>query len=117
LSVLEDFEMRVRLLSVFAAAALALGLAAAPAMAQRGPAGAVATVEAPFAAAERIITGTIVWNCDGPACRAGANQTNNVRACRQLARQAGRITAYSVGDVAFTADQLASCNTAARPRS
>jgi len=112
--------MRVRFLPHIAVAGLALaalGLAAAPASAQRTAVATVATVEAPFSAAERLITGTVVWSCEGPACRTTAEQTANVRACRQLAREAGRITAYAVGDVAFTADQLASCNTAARPRS
>ncbi len=112
--------MGVRFVSRMAVAALALaalGFAAAPAVAQRGAVASVATVAAPFAGAERIIVGTIVWNCDGPACRSTAESANTVRACRQLARQAGSITAFSVGDSAFTSDQLASCNTAARPRS
>jgi hypothetical protein len=112
--------MRTRLASrlvVIGLSLAAIGFAAAPALAQRGPAAAVATVSAPFAEAERIITGTTVWNCEGDACRATAERTANVRACRQLAREAGVITSYAVGDVAFSADQLASCNTAARPRS
>lgn len=94
-----------------------MGLAVAPAVAQRAAGVTVATVATPFAEATRIITGTTVWNCEGDTCQASANQTANVRACRQLARETGALTAYAAGDAVFTPSQLESCNSAARPRS
>jgi hypothetical protein len=95
----------------------AVGFAVAPAVAQRAAGVTVATVATPFAEAARIITGSIVWNCEGDTCQTGSTQTANVRACRQLAREAGTLTAYAAGDVVFTSSQLESCNSAARPRS
>lgn len=96
---------------------LGAGLIGAPALAQRAAGVTVATVATPFAEATRIITGTTVWNCEGDTCQATAAQTANVRACRQLAREAGTVAAYAAGDTVFSSSQLESCNSAARPRS
>jgi len=65
---------------------------------------------------ERIefIAQNALWTCEGEECRAVVNHGVSVRACRQLAREAGAIAAYGDSEVQLTEEELARCNTAVR---
>jgi hypothetical protein len=93
--------------------ALTLTLGAAPAFAT-GTA-FTATLEAPVAERTRIVADGAVWVCQDASCSALLNRsTPTVRACKQLVRETGRLTAYSNGTLSLTSDEVAECNTRAR---
>lgn len=75
-----------------------------------------ATLAAPVAQAARIVAGGAVWHCEGSTCVAGSadRTTMSVDTCKDLARHAGRVTAFSSQLRTLDAASLDRCNAAAR---
>mgnify|MGYP006899140096 CR=1 FL=1 len=73
-------------------------------------------LEQPVAAKTKVIAGGAVFLCEGSSCVASAAlaRTAGYRACRELAKEVGRVSAYE-GKSALSADQLGRCNEAAAP--
>jgi hypothetical protein len=77
-----------------------------------------ATLESPVAGRAKLIAAHAVFNCEGTTCVASTapDDANDAYACKDLAKQVGRITAYQefkpLDDKA-----LAKCNTAAAAKS
>ena len=84
--------------------------AAAPASAQ-APISSAVLIDAAKATAPRAIIDGATWRCEGPTCSAtgGANQPA-ARACRRFVARFGAVSAFSYKGVAFSAEQLATCN-------
>ncbi|MEO8927127.1 MAG: hypothetical protein ABI306_08175 [Caulobacteraceae bacterium] len=74
-----------------------------------------ATLEAPQAGHAKLIAAHAVWNCEAGTCVAGMapDDAASVSACKDLAKQVGRISAYAADRKALDAGALARCNTAA----
>jgi hypothetical protein len=85
-----------------------LVLAAAPAVASNYSAKPAAP------AAGRIIARDIVWACGPAACQGSTQDSRPAVLCQSLAKKAGRIDDFVVDGRAFTAAELAKCNTAAK---
>ena len=93
------------------AAVAAFSLAGAASAADR----IVAQLEAPVAAKTKIVAGGSLWNCEGATCVAAQQSSGatSVRACKSLAKEVGRLTAFGAERVSFAAEQLSKCNAAA----
>lgn len=63
----------------------------------------------------RIIAQDIVWNCGPAACQGATDNGRPVVLCQSLAKRAGRVDSFLVDGRALSADELAKCNTLARP--
>jgi hypothetical protein len=111
LSTLEGSLMKLQ--SLAAVAALSTCLFAGAAFAD----GRVAvTLESPLAAKAKVIAGGAVFVCDGAECVASAapSRTLSVISCKALAKEVGRVTAFSGDAKTFDADELTRCNAAAK---
>lgn len=95
-----------------AAAALVLASAGSALAADR----VVVTLEQPVAAKTKVIAGGAVFSCEGSSCIASAAlaRTSGYRACKELAKEVGRVAAYN-GKTALDADDLGRCNGGAAP--
>ena len=102
----------MKLRTVLAAAAL---WACAGAALADGP--AQATLASPLAKPTSIIAGDAFFNCAGTTCAAGAatDQSLTVSACKTIVKEAGPVTAYSVGGAALPARLLDKCNGVVAP--
>ena len=91
---------------MFRAIVLALGLAAAPAIAaqhfQAQPAAAPA--------ADKLIVRDTVWNCAGGACSAGKSSSRPAVVCAALVKEVGPLRSFAVQGRALDAQQLEKCN-------
>lgn len=76
----------------------------------------VAKIEQPFTERTRVIAQGSVWHCESDTCTAVVSHAATSRACRQLAREVGRITEYGPAEAKLPAEALATCNTGARTR-
>ena len=76
-----------------------------------------ATLEAPQSGHAKLIAAHAVWNCESGACVAQVerDEAASVSACKDLARQVGRLSAYTAERKPLDAGALAKCNTAAAP--
>ena len=93
--------------SIFAAAALAFVLPAAAGV-------FTVTLEEPVTERTRHVADGAVWICEGETCTADLKRSKvSVRACREIADEAGRLTAYSNGSDQLDAEELDRCNKAA----
>jgi hypothetical protein len=91
------------------AALLAATLVAAPAAA----ANFSARLTAP-AAAQKIVARDVVWRCGPDACLSASESSRPVVACQGLAKQTGRVDSFTVDGRAFSSNELAKCNAAAK---
>ena len=89
--------------------ALAIGMAATPAMA----ASYSASLAQP--ATGRFIAPDISWQCGGATCTGATSESRPLVLCQGLAKQAGRVGSFSVNGRPLAADQLERCNAAAKP--
>jgi len=66
----------------------------------------------PPAAKKEILAGGNLWHCAGSTCTLVSEpiQPYSIRACQELQRQAGELSAYGTKDKPFDADRLAKCN-------
>ena len=92
------------------AALLAATLVAAPA----APANFSARLTVP-AAGQKIIARDIVWRCGPDACQGATDYGRPVLLCQRLAKRAGHLDNFIANGRAFTSDELAKCNTSAKP--
>lgn len=63
----------------------------------------------------RLVSSELAWTCDASGCsapRTGATPDSHV--CSRLAREAGSLSAFTVGGVPYDQAALARCNQAAR---
>ena len=74
-----------------------------------------ATLEAPRAGHAKLIAAHAVWNCEAGTCVAqlAPDEAASVSACKDLAKQVGRLSAYAAERRSLDAGALAKCNTAA----
>lgn len=83
-----------------------------------GPAiAATFTVEAaaPIAEGATIIAEKAVWSCEGTICVANLDRKKvSVRSCKRIAKRVGEIKAFSNAKSALTAEEIATCNEAAK---
>ena len=75
-----------------------------------------AKLEAPQSSPLKLIAASAVWNCLGDTCSAGLapDDAIGVSGCKELAKQVGRLTAYTFGSKSLDDKSLARCNTAAK---
>jgi len=76
-----------------------------------------ATLAAPQAGHAKLIAAHLVWNCDGAACvtQFARDDAASVSACKDLAKQVGRLTAYAGQGRSLDEGALAKCNASAAP--
>ena len=81
------------------------------AAAQAAPVPGTATIAAPTEIA-RIVTESGSWRCAGTSCDGPADTVAGiaVAACTAVADRAGRVTAFTAGDMVFAEAALARCN-------
>jgi hypothetical protein len=89
--------------SMFAGAALADGRVAA-------------ALEAPIAAKTKIVAGGAVFVCEGAECvsTAAPSRAMTSAACKSLAKEVGRVSAFGGETKSLDADDLTRCNGAAK---
>lgn len=66
------------------------------------------------AAEEVVIVRSAPWRCAGAECVTSQARSRPANACGAIARELGAVTAFAVDQVAFTAEELATCNEYAR---
>jgi hypothetical protein len=64
---------------------------------------------------ERIIARDITWQCSADACQGATAESRPVVLCQSLAKRAGKVDTFLVDGRAFSGDELAKCNAAAKP--
>ena len=89
---------------------LSLALLSTPALA----AGHFQAQPATQPAQARIVARDNLWHCGGAGCSSNRTSTRPAIVCSSLVREVGRLTSFSVAGTAFSAEQLAACNTRAR---
>ena len=62
------------------------------------------------------VAGGAVFDCLGDVCaaRSPTTDTTGLRACKELVRQVGSVSAFGPSSKQLSADQLAACNASAR---
>lgn len=95
-----------------ASASAVLTLGATP-LAAQGNGRQTATLETPSTHA-KVMGKDVVWNCAGNACNAPRGNARPAISCSALVKQAGKVTAFSVGGVALDEAALTRCNSFAR---
>jgi hypothetical protein len=75
-----------------------------------------ATLQSPQSSPLKLIAASAVWNCQGDTCSAGMapDDAVGVSGCKELAKQVGRLTAYTFDHRSLDEKSLAKCNTAAK---
>jgi hypothetical protein len=75
-----------------------------------------ATLATPQSTPQKLIAASAVWNCEGGSCVAGVapDDALGVSGCKELAKQVGRLTAYTFDNRSLDDKSLARCNTAAK---
>ena len=61
-----------------------------------------------------VITGGMLWKCDGGACTAGRGSSRDAIVCEQVVKRVGTLTNFSANGAAFDAAALAKCNARAK---
>ena len=65
------------------------------------------------AASKQELLRSVVVKCEGTACRAPMASTAPKNMCISVARKLGAVSAFTAGERAFTADEIAACNAGA----
>lgn len=99
----------IGLAAVWSALSIGTMIAPAPAEARSAEVFYVAELAGP-APQSRAVAGGIAWYCEGNRCIAGKGNSRPLRMCRELQREVGPITAFTVEGEALEADKLARCN-------
>ena len=75
-----------------------------------------ATLASPQSAHVKLIAASAVWNCEADSCFAGIapDDAIGVSGCKELAKQVGRLTAYTFDGKSLNDKALAKCNVAAK---
>jgi hypothetical protein len=61
-----------------------------------------------------LVTRSTVWKCDGATCTASKANARDGIVCELVAREVGKLTAFSANGSDFDADALTKCNAKAR---
>lgn len=96
----------VLLAAAVTSASLLLGVPAAHALAK--PFYKVELAEA--APAKKTIIRGVIFQCEGPVCRAPVTASAPKNVCASIAREVGQLVSFEAGDRVFSADEMASCN-------
>ncbi len=75
-----------------------------------------AKLATPQSAPEKLIAASAVWTCEADSCVAGVapDDALGVSGCKELAKQVGRLTAYTFDNKSLDDKSLARCNTSAK---
>lgn len=72
-------------------------------------------LESPMPKAEKIVAAKAVWSCAEDTCVAELNRKKvSLRTCKKVAKEVGKVAAFSNASSELTAEQLAACNAAAK---
>ena len=61
-----------------------------------------------------VITGGMLWKCDGTACTAGRGSSRDAIVCEQVVKRVGTLATFSANGAAFDTAALAKCNARAK---
>lgn len=61
-----------------------------------------------------VITGGMLWKCDGGICTAGRGSSRDGIVCEQVVKRVGALTSFSANGAAFDTAALAKCNARAK---
>ncbi|MEA1072584.1 CC_3452 family protein [Sphingomonas sp. LY160] len=64
---------------------------------------------------EKIIGKNISWSCAADLCRGASEASRPVVLCQDLAKRAGAVVSFQSDGRPLSAEELAKCNTAAKP--
>lgn len=94
---------------------LSAALLAAPALAQT-PAAIRVTMAAPVAQSGSVRAMATTWNCTGTVCTGPEinGRFGEARACREVAKAVGAVSAFAGPKGELSADDLAKCNKSAK---
>ena len=67
------------------------------------------------ATGQKIAARDVIWRCGPDACQSASEGSRPVVVCQGLAKRAGRLDNFIVNGRAFGSDELAKCNTSAKP--
>lgn len=74
-----------------------------------------AKLETPMTKAEKVVAAKVLWNCSDDTCVAKLKRnTVNVRTCKKVVKEVGKVAEFSNDNGALTETELAECNTAAK---
>ena len=96
--------------TAFAVAFAASSLFATAASAQ----GYYSATPAVAPAKSSVITGGMLWKCDGGACTAAKGNSRDGIVCEQVVKRVGVLTTFSANGAAFDTAALAKCNARAK---
>lgn len=102
-------SLAIPLAALASATGLSMAIAPATALAQGSNAYFHAELAAPAEDA-RIVAGGVLWNCEGTSCTAPRTGKRPMRVCRDLFREAGEVSSFTVDGEALEDDRLARCN-------
>jgi hypothetical protein len=71
-------------------------------------------LEKPVAQETKVIANGAVFTCIGDSCSGFLRVTADVRGCRQLTKEVGRVTTFGEGAKPLTDGELARCNAVAK---
>ncbi|HKR86654.1 MAG TPA: hypothetical protein VJS38_00615 [Phenylobacterium sp.] len=76
----------------------------------------IAKLNASMSGAAKPVAGGAVFECLGDVCasRSPSADTGSVRGCKELARQVGGVNTFGPSSKPLSAEQIATCNEAAR---
>jgi hypothetical protein len=100
--------MKLKLaLAAFAAIAMTSGVASAREL-------VTVKLEKPVAQETKVIANGAVFTCVGDSCTGYLRVTADVRGCRQLTKEVGRVTNFGETDKSLNEGELARCNAVAK---
>lgn len=74
-----------------------------------------AKLETPMTKAEKVVAAKVLWNCSDDTCVAKLKRnTVNVRTCKKVVKEVGKVAEFSNDNGALNETELAECNTAAK---
>lgn len=74
-----------------------------------------AKLATPIDSNERVIAAKALWSCDADTCVAELDRrTVTVRTCKKVAKEVGKLAAFSNSDESLSDEDLAKCNEAAK---
>ncbi|MFZ5748310.1 MAG: CC_3452 family protein [Pseudomonadota bacterium] len=101
--------------TVSTTAAVALSLAFLPfSVSAQGPSGYYTATPVTAPAKASLVTRTTVWKCGEGVCAAAKSSSRDAVMCELLAREIGKLSAFTVAGAAFDDEALAKCNAKAR---
>jgi len=111
----EGFLMKLR--SLAAVAALSVSMLAGPLAGSALADGRIAAaLDAPVAAKTKVVAGGAVFVCEGAECVSAQapSRALTAAACKALAKEVGRVSAFGGDSKSLDAEDLARCNASAK---